>query len=49
MIFREFEDIDEIDDLSFDSCPFWLHLLGIPIGLSIEKVARILWAKQVLC
>lgn len=37
-----------VDDASFNFCPFWVHLLGIPIGLSTEKVAMILATKESL-
>lgn len=45
IVFIEFSDIEEINDFSFNHYPFWLYLLGIPIGLSSEKVCRILAAK----
>lgn len=45
MIFKEFSDIEEVDEVQFDFCLFWLHLHCNPIGLSMESVARILGAK----
>lgn len=45
IVFQEFENIDELNEISFNTCPFWVHLLGIPLGLSSEKVGRILGSK----
>lgn len=45
MVFKEFNDIEEIGYFTFNICSFWVHLLDVPIGLSNKRIARILGAK----
>lgn len=46
MVFKEFVNNEEVEELQFDMCPFWLHMLGITLGLSNEKVEKILGGKR---
>lgn len=45
MVFLEFNDIEEIDDVDFNSCPFSLYFLCILIILFSKKFSRTLVSK----
>ncbi|XVF47656.1 hypothetical protein PTKIN_Ptkin03bG0127600 [Pterospermum kingtungense] len=45
LVFKEFEDRCVLLEIQIDSCPFWVHIYGVPMTMRSEKVGIVLGEK----